>query len=175
MTTFAAGLILTIAGCEIGTNPVVLDGAPIAANLRVDVPNNILYDSLSVNLGDAMSGIDNAVDSIRIYNITLLIDSTGNPDSAVISRGGFKLNNDTVLTLVNNPLSAFSTERSIFDPRLKNLGFTYDSTMILKLQQYLRQKPQPVVQIAFGILSASPIHFTAHLKIYTQVFASINN
>ncbi len=175
LTVFAVGSMLLNAGCEIGTNPVVLDGAPITASLRVDVPNNVLYDSLPVNLGDAMSGIDNEVDSIRIYNVTLLIDSTGTSDSGIIARGGFKLNNDTVLTLVDNPLSAFATERSIFDPRLKNLGFTYDPTMILKLQQYLRQKPQPVVQIAFGILSTSPIHFTAHLKIYTQVFATINN
>jgi hypothetical protein len=171
MIVAAVGAILFITGCEIGTNPVILDGSPITADLRIDGTSNILSDSLSVNLGDALSGIDKEVDSIRIFNITLLIDST---DTGVIAQGGLRLDNDTVLTLVGTPLSAFATERSIFDPKLKTMGFSYDSTIVLTLQQLLRQKPQPVVHIAFGILS-SPLHFTAHLKIYTQVFAMIKN
>lgn len=178
LLTIVAGVMVLLTGCEIGTNPVILDGSPVTADLRVDASSNILADSLTVNLGDALAGIDKEVDSIRVFNITLLIDSVDTMGgSNIISLGGLKLENDTVLTLVNTPFSAFATERTIFDPKLKNFGFTYDSTLALTLQQYLRQKPQPVVHIAFGIFSLPPsqLHFTVHLKLYTQVFATINN
>ena len=177
LIAIAAGIMILLPGCEIGTNPVILDGSPITADLRLDASSNILADSLTVNLADALAGIDKEVDSIHIFNITLLIDSVNTGGSNTIALGGLKLNNDTVLTLVNTPFSAFSTERSIFDPKLKNAGFSYDSTVVLTLQQDLRQKPQPSVHIAFGIFSLPPsqLHFTVHLKLYTQVFATINN
>ncbi len=174
-------LLILMAGCEIGTNPVILDGSPVSVNLSVNQLTAFFGDSTSVSLSKVLAGLDNEVDSIRLFNITLVIDSTTGmaPDTKLSGLFMLRTNNsgsDTLITMNSTDIRSFATERSIFDPKLADSGFTYRSTAILTLHDLLRQTPQPTVFIAFGgVGSTAPLHFAAHLKLYTQVFTTIQN
>jgi hypothetical protein len=138
-------------------------------------------DSLTVNLGDVLSGIDKEVDSIKLFNITLLIDSTTGTAPGTKLSGLFLLRNnnqsyDTLFVMNNMPLPTFAEEQSVFDPKLTSAGFTYNPTFVNIMHGLLQQNPQPMIHLALGgIGSSTPLHFNAHLKIYTQVFAKIKN
>ncbi len=163
-------------GCEIGTNPVVLDGAPAAQTLRVDNSTSFFAGTGMVDLSDAFAGVDQEIDSVRVFNVTLKIDSTAGTAAGTALDGLLLMNADTLFRLNGTPLSAFSAERTIFDPTLSHVGFTYSASTVLKLQHYLQQRPQPTVTLSFGgIASSTPVHFSAHFKIYTQFFARVQN
>ncbi len=163
-------------GCEIGANPVILDGSPTTQTLRVDNNGAFFGGSGTVNLSDAFSGVEDQVDSVRIFNITLSIDSTvGTPPGTSLT-GLLILNTDTLFTLNGTSLSEFSTERTIFDPKLKQRGCAYSPATVGILQRLLNQNPHPSVTVSFGgIASSSPVHFSAHMKLYTQIFTRIQN
>jgi len=169
-------VLLALQGCEIGTNPLIVDGSPVIATLRVD-GNAAMYGAVeAVNLEDVLSGIDKDVDSVKIFNITLTIDSTQGTPAGTTLTGGIGVNADTLVLMMNTPISAFSTERTIFDPTLKNAGFSYNNGVITILHGFLQQNPRPTVSLAFGaIASNTPLHFTFHFRMYTQVFAKIRN
>lgn len=168
--------LLLLPGCEIGTNPVILDGSPISATFRVDGNANMYGATQTVNLEDALAGVDKDVDSIKIFNITLQIDSTAGTPAGTTLTGGIGLNNDTLIIMRGTPLSAFSTERTIFDPTLKNLGFSYNSNVVTILHGLLQQNPLPTIVLEAGaITNQSPLHFTFHFRLYTQVFAKVKN
>ncbi len=170
------GLVLLLNGCEIGANPVILDGSPTTQTLRVDNNGTLFGGSGTVNLSDVFSGVEDQVDSVRIFNITLLIDSTAGTPSGTSLTGLLILNADTLFTLNGTPLSEFSGERTIFDPKLKQRGCTYSPRTVGILQRLLNQNPHPSVTISFGgIASTSPVHFSAHMKLYTQLFTNIQN
>ncbi len=173
---FLLANLLLLAGCEIGTNPVILDGSPTAQSMRIDNAGNLFGGVGTVDLSEVFSGVADEVDSVKIFNITLLIDSTAGTASGTALTGMLVLNTDTLFTLNGTPLSEFSGERAIFDPRLKQRGLAYSAATIGVLQRLLNQTPSPKVTIGFGgIASSSPLHFSAHLKFYTQVYTRIQN
>jgi hypothetical protein len=171
------GLLLAgLAGCEIGTNPIILDGAPAAQTLRVDNSANFFAGTGPVALSEIFNGVDNEIDSVKVFNVTMLIDSTAGTTGGTVLTGLLLINTDTLFTLNGTPLSAFSAERTIFDPTLAQAGFTYSTSTLMKLQHALNQKPQPTVTLTFGgIASNSPIHFSAHFTLYTQFFTRAQN
>ena len=158
-------------GCELGINPIIFDGTPVEATFEVNsLVSTFPPLAYSVNLQDVLSEIDEAVDSIKAYNITLLIDETGGSNPSVT--GDITVNGNTLLSMNGTPISAFATERSIFDSKLQALGVNYSSSIVPIINGYLQQDPKPTVTVVTsGSASPVPLHFTIHVKLYSQVFS----
>lgn len=179
----ALGLFgIAFIGCDVGVNPLLFDGSPLSAKFRIDAAGSSYGGSVTDSLHTILEDIEKNVDSIKVFNITLLIDSTsGTPAGNTISGiGGFSIGSgaptgDTLLTLNNVSLSAFSSERSIFDPTLVAAGVIYNTAGITHLNAILKDPNTWPATITVGVLgssSMSGLHFTAKVKIYTQVFTT---
>ena len=161
-----------ITGCDFGVNPFLFDGTPVGADYRIDVTGTSYAGSSSIPLRDLLESIKKDVDSITVVNITLLIDSTAGTASSLSITGSSSVDSYTILTMTGVPISAFASERSIFDKTIPGLSF--DRTGVDHIVSLLRNPesvPETVVAAVSGFASSSPMHFTLHVKIYTQVFA----
>ncbi|MBI1805390.1 MAG: hypothetical protein HY033_06025 [Ignavibacteriae bacterium] len=183
MKTFCVvliGVILVLAGafvtgCDVGVNPLLFDGSPLSAKLRVEGTSGTTFDeSRTLNIADVLSSIDKAVDSIKVFNITLQIDSLtdGTSDTTKVS-GSATVDGNPLFTISNVPFSAFTSERSIFDNTIS--GFVFNSvgvTYLVNLLQELQSDtpPSSVTVRAFGNVNGTNLHFTVNLKLYTQVY-----
>jgi hypothetical protein len=178
-TVFTLLFILALGlsgGCEFANNPLLVDGAFVNAAFRVDqegLPANFPFGiSSTVHLNDILDNVDGIADSIKIYNITVKIDSvTGStPPTAAIS-STTRLDGNTLFSINNVLLSNLSTERSIFDNSLP--GFSFSSSGVQYLISKLRENPPPDVNVAVsGSSNSSSLHFTLKVKFYTQVYTS---
>jgi hypothetical protein len=168
------GIIIIIAiilgGCDASVNPLVFDGAPLRAIIEVDEESSSYQGSEQVNLGAVLSGVDELVDSITVYNITLRIDPlAGTPANLSIS-GSIQLDNNTLFSLSNLPVSEFQSERSIFDNALTQY-VTVSSGGVAYLQSLLAQSPLPSITFAvWGQASGTPVRLRFTATVYTQVF-----
>jgi len=165
--------------CELATNPLLFDVSVVTARYRVDIspPYEAIFDSsIVIDLNEALEDVEDEVeiDSVKFYNITILIDSTdGTPSGTTIS-GTILVDGDTLVSLTNVPLDLFLTEQSIF----KNIhpGFKFNSAGVAKLKQIFElypQQPLPTVKIFVeGSASSNSLHFTVQLKLYTQVYTN---
>jgi len=178
----AAATVLIVAaaafllGCDVGVNPLLFDGSPGQATFRIDESVTSSYSgSVGVDLEDILSAIDDEIDSVKVFNITLLIDSTEGTNSSTTFTGTTLVNSTVMLSMSNTPMSAFVSERSIFDNTIP--GLTYNSGIINTLHALLRDRPAPTVTVSFSGTSSpsGPLHFTAHLKLYTQVYTKAKN
>lgn len=176
-TTFSlvigiVGLMLLFGtGCELGINPLLFDGRPITAEYRVDSRIGRLDGSQTINPQELLSGIENSVDSVKIINVTLQIDSiTDGTDPATTFSGSGSVDNIVLLTVSGAKLSDFSTERSIFSGSLA--GLTYSAAGVSHIISMLHQSPLPTSALlaVSGTASTSNLHFTLRLKLYTQVY-----
>ena len=115
----ALAFAVSLMGCELGVNPLLFDGAPVGATFTARTPGAFYADSATIALHQILSGIDENVDSISVINITLQFDSLANGTlpSTTLSGSGY-VDGMTLLTLSSVPLSAFGSERSVFDPTL---------------------------------------------------------
>ena len=174
VTLAALGVgILLLAGCDIGINPLLCDGTVTGADFRIDVSGSSYDEILSVNLQSILEDIEDEIDSIKVYNITLKVDSITAPttDSTKISGAGL-IDNDTLVVLTDVPLSVFGKEQSIFDGTLDGVRFHQDGVSHL-LEDVLPHRPLPSIQVhLLGSSSSADLHFTLHVKLYTQVFTT---
>ena len=160
-----------IPGCDIGVNPLLFDGTPVGADYRVDVTGTSYSGSTSIPLRDILESIRGEVDSISLINITLLVDSTAGTATTTALSGFVSVDDYTILTLSDVPISAFSSERSIFDKTIT--GFTFNRAGVDYLVGLLSNPesvPETVNATVSASSSSSPLHFTIHVKLYTQVF-----
>jgi hypothetical protein len=173
----AAAWLLLFAGCDIGTNPLIIDGSVATADFPVnaDIPAPLapafsVQDS--VDLSDVYAGAD-GVDSIKFYNLTFIAegDSAG---LAVRVTGTIQVDGVPFLNFTNVPLSAFSPERSIFNP---TQGFSYDARGLAAIRQALAPGSTDTGLRLHGSFQASSrsLHFTMQAKLYTQVFLRSEN
>jgi len=172
--------LLLFYACEFATNPLLFDGSVVAARYRVDVTDQSTFSqSIVVDLNEALEGFQENkqeidVDSIKFYNITILIDSTAGTPSGTTITGTIIVDGDTLVTLTNVPLDIFLTEQSIF----KNIhpGLKFNNAGIEKLKQIFKKypvEPLPTVKIyTEGYASSNELHFTVQLKLYTQVYSN---
>ncbi len=170
---FVAALLLVagtlITGCDVGVNPLLFDGAPAQATFRVDEPEFAYAGSETISLEDVLSAIDGEIDSVKVFNITLLIDSTAGTSDTTKFSGDARLNGSMMVQLHDTPMADFATERSIFDNSIT--GLTVYPGIISTIHSLLTNRPAPEVTISFTVSSnTSPLHFTAHVKIYTQIY-----
>jgi len=173
----AAVTLLTVGaflvGCDVGINPLLFDGTPVEASYCVEVTSGTTISPISktVNLEDILSSIEKDIDSVKIYNITLLVDSTTGTAPGVDFTDSLYMGSTKVFSMNGTPLTAFTTERSIFDPSITGLQF--GSTIVSTLTSYIdpKNRPAPTVTLTFaGSASNQPLLFTVHLKIYAQVY-----
>jgi hypothetical protein len=178
IAAFGLAVIVLLGGCEVGVNPFLLDGAPLSTTFTANTTGNIMGDSVSIALRNVLTGVDLQVDSVTVFNITLHIDNfkNGTPPGAMLTGIG-GIDGDTLLTLINVPLSTFATERSIFDPSLKNLpgGATcaYHEAGVSYLNRLLKHPeslPPSVSLKVGGIANQNGLYFDVTMKLYTQIF-----
>ena len=168
---------MLLSACEVGTNPLLFDGSPVTAKLRVEQSGASSYDySVTVDLQGLFAEIKNDIDSVKVFNITLLIDSLTNGTDSLTTISGTAYIDDLPLFDIPNPgiaLKEFGTERSIFDSHLTGFSFKAEgvSQLIDILNDYAESHTLPSVTVrATGSASSSNLHFTVKLKLYTQVF-----
>ncbi len=169
-------LVLPLLGsdCEVGLYPLLFDGTPVTAEFRVDATGSAFDDSRTVDLEEIRRGIDKNIDSIKVFNISLQLDSTTGTNPSTTVTGAVLINEDTLIAVNGVPISDFATERSIFDSTITG-GRAFRNAGVATLIALLRQLSQGTSGLtatvrAFGISSTSPLHFTIKLKLYTQVF-----
>lgn len=167
---------ISLTGCELGTNPLLFDGSPVTADVVINTTGTSYSGSRTIAPGDVLSSISINVDSVSVINVTLLIDNLGpsTPDSTRISGTG-TIDGNTLLTLTNVKLSTFSTEKSIFDPALSAAGVAYGAAGVAYLNNMLKHPnslPATVTVAVSGTSSQPNLKFTAHVKLYTQVFTT---
>ena len=167
-------LALAGAGCELATNPLLFDGAPLVATFDVEPsPPSIFFGKdTTINLQTALENVESSIDSIRIFNVTIQIEPLDDHGAVTLVAAGVLVDGDTLVTATNVPVSAFATERSIFDKSLA--GFAYNSTGVNHLIDLVKQNPLPTaVQVrAGGETNISTYHVRIKFRVYTQVFTN---
>jgi hypothetical protein len=170
---FAVALaLLVFGGCDIGTNPLIIDGSvatadfPVNAEIPAFLPPAFSVSD-SVDLSEVYDGAD-GVDSIKFYNLSFIAkgDST---HLAVRVTGSIDVDGVPFLLFDDVPLSAFSPERSIFD---STPGFSYDARGVAAMRRALAPGSTDGGLRMTGSFQASgrSLHFTMQAKLYTQVF-----
>lgn len=180
ISIFLTGLIvatLIIAGCEFGRYPLIIDSSvesgPIPVNLDSSLPTQVVQ-SATVSIAELREVTGEEVDSMRFYNLTLLINNNTSPDGAAIT-GTMSVNGILLATLTGVPLSEFLTERSIFDKNLITGGFQYHPAGVTYLLGVLKtQTPDLLVVSVSAGTDASALHFDLNVKLYGQLFTSTN-
>ena len=129
-------------------------------------------------MNDIFDAIGNDIDSIKLFNITVMIDSADATPSGTTVSGSAAAGGNTVVTLTNVDVTTLSSEKSIFDTGFT--GFTLNPagvnalvTLIADAFQH-RDVNHPVKFAASGTASNSPLKFDLHVKVYTQVFTHTN-
>jgi len=165
---------LLVTGCELGTNPLILDGSIATTNfpVNVEIPaflNPAFSISDSIDLVGIYDDVKD-VDSVKFYNLTFLAES----DSAGLTTritGSITVNGVPFLNFDNVPLSVFSPERSIFT---YVAGFSYDARGVGVIRSALAPGSTDRVLRMSGDFHADSrsLHFSMRAKLYTQVFTS---
>lgn len=165
--------LIGLAGCDVGINALLFDGSPLTASLRIDSPITTIPPQVeTVNMNEVLEAIDEIVDSIDVFNITLIIDSTEN-NAATVLNGTSSINGIPLVTMSNVSIAEFAAERSIFKKPLM-AGLTVTPEGIRELRRALNNRsltPEAVFTFS-GSANSSPIHCTIRVKIYTQVYTS---
>ena len=173
MSLHVMGVVLALsllaAGCDVGTNPVILDGVPVSASMRIDGFGTIFTASVGVPLQPMMESVDEVVDSVNLYNLTLLFDSNNTPTGTTLT-ASITINGNSFIQFNGVKITEFASERSIFDPTLPNTSV--NPAGMAALRNALRKNPPQDVMIATSGSASSTPHFTAHVKIYTQLYTS---
>ncbi len=176
IVALVAAVAALFSGCEFTNSPLLVEGAFVNSAFRVDqdgLPANTPFGTVAtVHLNDVLQNVNNVADSIKIYNISVTIDSvTGATATSTPISGIASIDGNPLFSLNNVALSALHTEHSIFDPSIA--GCTFNAIGVQYLVHSLRQNPPPNVTVAvLGSSSASALHFTLHVKIYTQIYTS---
>src|SRR5260221_14497470 len=173
---FVALMMIAMVGvnCDLGINPLLFDGPPVTGTLRVDAVGSVFATMQTVDLHEVVADIDKEVDSIKVYNITLQIDSTAGTDPSTAFSGSALVDGDSLLNVVGLPITAFASERSIFDatitggPIFVQKGVTH---LINLLKDYKESHVLGEITIvAAGSATTPNLHFTIKLRLYTQLF-----
>jgi len=172
-TALFGSLLFFIIGCEIGTNPIILDSS-ISENITINqttvipppyevpFPVSPLYVDTKT-LQDVTGG---NVEKISFYNMTLMVDNNTTPDTGKIT--GRLMANDTVLVSITNlSPSVFSTEHSIFET-IAGFHLNNDGLGIV-LRAVKNPPPGGLKMQLFLGPTNSPAHFRLWIKVYGQI------
>ena len=164
-----AGIVL-FHGCSLTDFPLILNSS-VQETIRIDFNSPVqippITDSVFINLSDVRNAANSTIDSVKFYNLTLLIDSNTTPNAKI--SGFIDVNGISIVSLSGISTSQFKSERSIFDTSL--VGWNYQSAGISYLVNALEQPNPPTVLITATLNQLSDsVHCSIHVKIYGQVF-----
>lgn len=166
-----------LVGCEFGKYPLILDSSVTSGAIRVDLNLPLpvqVTQTTSVNISELRNVTGESVDSMKFYNLTLLIDNNTSPNDAGIT-GTISVNDNALVTLTNVNISEFQTERSIFDKDLAGKGFQYHAGGVLFLLNALKTQSPDILNVTVVAgTNASSLHFDLKVKLYGQIFANTN-
>lgn len=167
-----AAVIVVMSGCDIAINPLILSGTPVSTVIEIDEISASYEGTEQIDLGDLLEAIDEAVDSISAFNITLSIERLAGTPEDLTASGSIQLNNLDLATLTNLPLSMYATERSLFDGSLTQY-LNVNSSVVAYLNSLLTQSPLPTITIGVnGEASGTPIRLRFVVTVYTQVYTT---
>ncbi len=168
-----------IAGCEMSTNPLIFDGSVTSGEVAINTNTNTFLGIDSLDLHAIVAKVSQSVDSVKLFNLTIAIDSLGSstPASTRIT-GAITVDDVNVLpyhynivTLTGVPLSEFASERSIFDTTIS--GFSFNESGSEFLIDALAQSPPPVLYVNVqGSADHNPVQFRLRFKVYAQVYTA---
>ncbi|MBI4809963.1 MAG: hypothetical protein HY800_00650 [Ignavibacteriales bacterium] len=171
LTTVAIISVIYLAGCELTELPLILDSSVSSNMVRVDIVPPAQYDdSVSINISALKDVTEESVDSLKFYNLTLMVENNTSPNNATVS-GALSVNGYQLITLTNVSLSEFANERSIFDKNIS--GYQYHAAGVSFLLQTLKTQSPSIItcRASFGPVS-NELHFDLRVKVYGQVFTS---
>ena len=172
-----AACLAFIVGCDIGVNPLLFDGAPVDVTFDVNTTGNAYSGLTTVDLSEVFEKIGNEIDSVKIFNITVQVETTEVTPGTTILNGFASAGGNTIITLHDLPLSSVKTERSIFDTTIT--GFELNTAGVQSLVDAIRAASEdrgnshPIDFAVAGTASnspGSPLQMKVHFKVYTQVF-----
>lgn len=171
--TFSVLIVaLVLSSCELGVNPLIFDGAPLSVNIQVNTTDTNFSYSENVNLGQVLVGIDQVVDSISVFNVTLTVKDRVSPPPNTIFNGYIYINGIKLADVEGLTLGEFATERSLFDSALAN-NVTINVAGLNTLKNLLKQSPLPTIQVSVeGNAVQGPLQFVLEVRLYTQVYTS---
>jgi hypothetical protein len=161
-------IFVFISGCEIGTNPLILDSS-ISSSIRVDTVKLNFEIPIPPIIADTKSLQDVAggdIEKINFYKLTLKVDQNTTPDTGLIS-GRLMVNGDTLLSMNNLLVSQFKNERSIFE---SIPGLEVKTKGVGKVVEAVKNPPPNgiIVQLFVGPTN-TPVHFRLWIKVYGQI------
>ena len=171
-------LVSIIVGCDIGINPLILDGSVTVQTFYVNTTGlSPSFDNMAsfdiTSLGNLTSY---TIDSLKFYNLTILIDSAGGTPPGTKISGNIIIDEvngipaaDTIAVLDSAQVTDFSSERSIFDPTLSSVA--YNTAGITNLKNNFNNGAIMRVHVKGGS-NASPLVFDIHIKIYGQLYTN---
>ena len=174
-----AVLFLTLgSGCDLGVNPLLFDGTPVSAVFYVNTTGTSYSGSKTVNLNDIFDAVGNRIDSIKVFNITLQVDSTEGTPAGTTLTGTGTADDVTIVTMTNADITSLATEQSIFDPSFT--AFTLNSDGVDALATKItnafadRSVPHNVNFEVSGSRSTSTgsLKMKIIVRVYTQVYTT---
>jgi hypothetical protein len=176
LSVFTVALLVLVGfGCEVGVNPLLFDGSPLAASFTVNTTGTSYNGSTTLNLNDVVKDFSKSIDSTDVFNVTIRIENASSPENTTISGIG-QVDGNTLLQITNVPLSTFATEKSVFDKSIT--GFNVDASGFLALRTLVKNAlqqpdmPHTATLSLSGTASQSPLQFTIYVKIYTQLYTN---
>jgi hypothetical protein len=174
----AAVLLMVAPGCDVGVNPLLFDGTPAQAVFYVNTSGTSYSGSQNVNLNDIFDAIGDQIDSVKVFNITIQVDSTGSTPSGTTISGTGTVDGNTLVTLSSVSIASLTTEQSIFDTNFD--GFTLGAAGVDALVSALgtafadRDGDHTATFAVSGTSSGSPLQMKIIVRVYTQVYTTAN-
>ena len=172
ITVLMVVALMMLGGCDVGVNPLIFDGTPVKAVISVETNETSFDHSSVINLNTVLQDIDDVVDSISVFNITMQVANRVSPAANTAFSGSILINNVQLISVNNLTLADFAQERSVFDQGLGN-NVTVNPAGLQMLQGVLAQSPMPTVGVrATGQAGSGPLDFDLVVALYTQVYTT---
>jgi hypothetical protein len=171
-------LMMVGPGCDVGVNPLLFDGTPAQAVFYVNTSGTSYSGSKDVNLNDIFDAIGDQIDSVKVFNITIQVDSTGSTPSGTTISGSGKVDGNNLVTMTSVDIATLAGEQSIFDTGFT--GFTLGAAGVDALVSAVgtafadRTVDHFVNFSVSGTSSGSPLQMKIIVRVYTQVYTSTN-
>ncbi len=171
--TISCMIFIFMAGCEIGTNPLILDSS-ISSSIRVDTVKmsfEIPLPPITVDTKSLQDVAGDTIEKINFYNLTLMVNQNTTPDTGKIS-GRLMIDGDTLVSMKNLSLSLFTTERSIFE----NIpGLEVNNIGVGTVLEAVKDPPPDGITLQMFIgPTNTPVHFRLWIKVYGQIQTKSN-
>lgn len=155
-------------GCDV-TDPTFIVDTALEAEVLIDEEGNTFSESTQLNLQSLIDEIDGQIGDINVFNVTLKIDRLGNTPQDLLLSGSIGLNEYTLVSMGDLPISLFAEEQSIFDDDLLGqYDFTVDPDGLTYLLSLMNDLPTVTVSVA-GEASGEPVNILVTTKLHVQV------